>query len=65
MSKVSISATIALAVGSLFIVGCATKGYVRNSIQPIDQKIPTRWIKSSQTRDSSMSRTSTRRTRCN
>lgn len=39
MSKGSISATIALAVGSLFIAGCATKGYVRNSIQPIDQKV--------------------------
>jgi len=52
MSKVSTSATIALAVGSLFIVGCATKGYVRNSIQPIDQKID-QVDKSSQTRDSS------------
>jgi hypothetical protein len=52
MSKVSTSATIALAVGSLFIVGCATKGYVRNSIQPVDQKID-QVDKSSQTRDSS------------
>ncbi len=39
MSKVSTSATIALAIGSLFIVGCATKGYVRNSIRPIDQRV--------------------------
>ena len=39
MSKASTSATIALVAGSLFIAGCATKGYVRNSIQPIDQKV--------------------------
>lgn len=39
MSKASSSATIALMVGSIFIAGCATKGYVRNSVQPIDEKV--------------------------
>jgi OOP family OmpA-OmpF porin len=39
MGKPSSSATIALAVGSLFLAGCATKAYVRNSIRPIDQKV--------------------------
>jgi OmpA-OmpF porin, OOP family len=39
MSKSSIAATIVLAAGSLFIAGCATKTFVRNSIQPIDQKV--------------------------
>jgi len=52
MSKVSTAATIALALGSMFIVGCATKGYVRNSIQPVDQKID-EVDKNSQSRDSS------------
>ncbi len=52
MSKAGLSATIALAVGSLFIAGCATKGYVRNSIQPIDQKID-QVDQNSQKRDSS------------
>jgi len=33
------SITVALAFGSLFIAGCATKGYVRNTVQPIDQKV--------------------------
>jgi len=33
------SATIALAVGSLFIAGCATKNYVKQTITPVDQKI--------------------------
>ena len=39
MSKASLTATTALMIGSIFIAGCATKGYVRNSIQPIDQKV--------------------------
>src|SRR6202166_992309 len=52
MSKAGISATIALAVGSLFVAGCATKGYVRNSIQPIDQKVDQN-DQNSQKRDSS------------
>jgi OmpA-OmpF porin, OOP family len=44
MSTRSLSATNALAVGalavgSLFIAGCATKNYVKQSIQPLDQKI--------------------------
>jgi outer membrane protein OmpA-like peptidoglycan-associated protein len=41
MSKASTSATIALAVGSLFIAGCATKGYVRKTVEPVDQKVET------------------------
>lgn len=52
MSKASLSATIAVAVGSLFIAGCATKNYVRQSIQPVNQKID-EVDKSSQTRDTS------------
>jgi outer membrane murein-binding lipoprotein Lpp len=39
MSKASVSATIALTVGSMFIAGCATKGYVATAVQPIDQKV--------------------------
>jgi len=39
MSKASLSATIALAAGSLFIAGCATKNYVKQSIQPVEQKV--------------------------
>jgi len=39
MSKASLSATIALAMGSLFIAGCATKNYVKQSIQPMEKKI--------------------------
>jgi OOP family OmpA-OmpF porin len=50
MSKAILSAT--LAVGSLFIAGCATKNYVKQSIQPVDQKID-QVDKSSQSRDSS------------
>jgi OOP family OmpA-OmpF porin len=46
------SITAVLALGSLFIVGCATKGYVRNSIQPIDQKVD-QVDQNSQKRDSS------------
>jgi outer membrane protein OmpA-like peptidoglycan-associated protein len=52
MSKAILSATITLAVGSLFIAGCATKNYVKQQIQPVDQKID-QVDKSSQTRDSS------------
>ena len=52
MSKGMLSATIALAVGSLFIAGCATKNYVKQSITPVDQKID-QVDKSSQSRDSS------------
>ena len=52
MSKAILSATITLAVGTLFIAGCATKNYVKQSIQPVDQKID-QVDKSSQSRDSS------------
>jgi outer membrane protein OmpA-like peptidoglycan-associated protein len=52
MSKAILSATITLAVGTLFIAGCATKNYVKQSITPVDQKID-QVDKSSQTRDSS------------
>jgi OmpA-OmpF porin, OOP family len=50
MSKVGLSATIALALGSLFIAGCATKNFVKQSIDPLDKKIDT-VDKSSQSRD--------------
>jgi outer membrane protein OmpA-like peptidoglycan-associated protein len=50
MSKAALSATITLAL-SLLIAGCATKNYVKQSIQPIDQKID-QVDKSSQSRDS-------------
>jgi outer membrane protein OmpA-like peptidoglycan-associated protein len=39
MTKVSVSTTIALAVGTLLIGGCATKGYVRNTVAPVEQKL--------------------------
>ena len=52
MSKAILSATITLAVGTLFIAGCATKNYVKQSITPVDQKID-QVDKSSQSRDSS------------
>jgi outer membrane protein OmpA-like peptidoglycan-associated protein len=52
MSKVILSATITLAVGTLFIAGCATKNYVKQSIEPIDKKVD-QVDKSSQSRDSS------------
>jgi len=45
-------ATLALVIGSFLIVGCATKNYVKQSIQPVDQKID-QVDKSSQSRDSS------------
>src|ERR1700674_5647397 len=52
MSKAILSATIPLAVGTLFLAGCATKNYVKQSITPVDQKID-KIDKSSQSRDSS------------
>jgi OmpA-OmpF porin, OOP family len=52
MSKTMLSATITLAVGTLFLAGCATKNYVKQSIQPVDQKID-QVDKSSQSRDTS------------
>jgi outer membrane protein OmpA-like peptidoglycan-associated protein len=52
MSKAILSATITLAVGTLFIAGCATKNYVKQSIDPIDKKVD-QVDKSSQSRDSS------------
>ena len=39
LSKKSSFATLALAAGSLLIVGCATKNYVKQSVQPIEQKV--------------------------
>lgn len=51
MSKAILSATITFAVGTLFIAGCATKNYVKQSITPVDQKID-QVDKSSQSRDS-------------
>ncbi len=39
MSKASLAAAIALTVGSMFIGGCATKNYVKKSVDPIDQKV--------------------------
>ncbi len=52
MRKASVSTTIALAIGSLLIAGCATKGYVRQSITPIEQKVD-QVDQNSQKRDSS------------
>jgi OOP family OmpA-OmpF porin len=52
MSKAILSATITLALGSMFITGCATKNYVKQSITPVDQKID-QVDKSSQSRDQS------------
>jgi outer membrane protein OmpA-like peptidoglycan-associated protein len=39
MRTVSLSTTIGVAVGSLFISGCATKQYVRNTVAPIEEKL--------------------------
>jgi len=39
MRQASLFSTVALAVGSLFIAGCATKEYVRQQISPIDRKV--------------------------
>jgi OOP family OmpA-OmpF porin len=51
LSKKSSFATLALAAGSFLIVGCATKNYVKQSVQPIDQKVD-QVDQSSQRRDS-------------
>jgi outer membrane protein OmpA-like peptidoglycan-associated protein len=50
MRKVSLFTTAALAVGLLSVVGCATKGYVRQTVAPIDQKVA-EVDKNSQSRD--------------
>jgi OOP family OmpA-OmpF porin len=39
MNKAALSATITLAVGSLFIAGCATKNYVKQTVTPVQQKV--------------------------
>jgi OOP family OmpA-OmpF porin len=52
MSKAALSATITLALGSLFIAGCATKNYVKQSITPVEQKVD-QVDQNSQKRDSS------------
>ena len=52
MSKAILSATLTLAAGSLLLAGCATKNYVKQQIQPVDQKVD-QVDKSSQSRDSS------------
>ena len=39
MRKVSLFATVGLTVGLMFLAGCATKEYVRKSIEPIDKKV--------------------------
>ena len=39
MSKKVSSATMALAIGSFLIAGCVTKGYVRKSVDPVEQKV--------------------------
>jgi OOP family OmpA-OmpF porin len=52
MSKFTLSATITLAVGTMFIAGCATKNYVKKSIAPVDQKVD-QVDQASQKRDSS------------
>ncbi|MGH9679554.1 MAG: hypothetical protein ACRD4Y_06360, partial [Candidatus Acidiferrales bacterium] len=52
MRKARLFTTTALAAGVLFIAGCATKNYVKQQIQPIDQKVQ-EVDKNSQTRDAS------------
>src|SRR6266849_9593131 len=39
MRTVSLSTTIGVVIGSLFIPGCATKQYVRNTVAPIEEKL--------------------------
>ena len=39
MKTVTLSTTIGVAIGSLFIPGCATKQYVRNTVAPIEEKL--------------------------
>lgn len=50
MRKASLFTTAALAAGLLSIAGCATKGYVRQTVAPIDQKVA-EVDKNSQSRD--------------
>jgi OmpA-OmpF porin, OOP family len=52
MSKFTLSATITLVLGTMFIAGCATKNYVKKSITPVDQKVD-QVDQASQKRDSS------------
>ena len=52
MRKARIVTTAALAAGVMFIAGCATKNYVRQQVQPIDQKVA-EVDKNSQARDAS------------
>src|SRR5579872_1242538 len=52
MSKAILSATITLALGSLFITGCATKNYVKQTVQPVSDKVD-QVDQASQKRDSS------------
>lgn len=52
MSKAALSATITLVVGSLFIAGCATKNYVKQTVTPVEQKVD-QVDQNSQKRDSS------------
>lgn len=52
MSKAILSATLTLVVSSLFIAGCATKNYVKQTVQPVNDKVD-QVDKSSQSRDAS------------
>jgi len=52
MSKAILSATITLALGTLILTGCATKNYVKQTVQPVSDKVD-QVDKSSQSRDSS------------
>jgi OmpA-OmpF porin, OOP family len=52
MRKVSLFSMATLAVGLLFVAGCATKKWVQQSISPIEQKVAD-VDKNSQARDSS------------
>lgn len=52
MSKAILSATITLVLGSMFITGCATKNYVKQQVQPVNDKVD-QVDKSSQSRDQS------------
>jgi len=52
MSKAILSATLTLVLGSMFITGCATKNYVKQTVQPVNDKVD-QVDKSSQSRDAS------------
>jgi outer membrane protein OmpA-like peptidoglycan-associated protein len=39
MRKATLSTSIGVVIGSLFISGCATKRYVRNTVAPIEKKL--------------------------